>query len=76
MERSASDDRLRSYTVHVTMPTTGTGAWIVVEAGVSLDQVGPYRVGTPWYEIMRGIYPIAVTNPIFIDVTGHGYTHP
>jgi hypothetical protein len=47
-----------------------------VEAGVRLDQKGPYAVGTPWNAIMRGIYPIAVTNPIFIDVTGTGYTHP
>jgi hypothetical protein len=63
-------------TVAVPMPTTGTGAWIVVEAGVKETQTGPYMAGTPWHEIMRGIYPIAVTNPIFVDVTGHGYTHP
>lgn len=63
-------------TLPVALPTSGTGAWIVVEAGVSLTQTGPYAAGTPWAWIMRGIYPIAVTNPIFIDVTGHGYTHP
>ncbi|WP_243335355.1 CehA/McbA family metallohydrolase domain-containing protein [Mesoterricola sediminis] len=63
-------------TFSVPMPTTGTGAWIVVEAGVPLGQTGPYAAGTPWNWIMRGIYPIAVTNPIFIDVTGSGYTHP
>ncbi|HLO65985.1 MAG TPA: hypothetical protein VK188_03130 [Holophaga sp.] len=63
-------------TFPVTLPTSGTGAWIVVEAGVPLTQTGPYAAGTPWAWIMRGIYPIAVTNPIFIDVTGHGYTHP
>ncbi|WP_316415140.1 CehA/McbA family metallohydrolase domain-containing protein [Mesoterricola silvestris] len=76
LTQSATDNRLFSATVPVALPTTGTGAWIVVEAGVPLDQTGPYRAGTPWYEIMRGIYPIAVTNPIFIDVTGTGYTHP
>lgn len=76
LTQSATDDRLFSGTFPVALPTTGTGAWIVVEAGVALDQTGPYKAGTPWYEIMRGIYPIAVTNPIFIDVTGTGYTHP
>ena len=55
---------------------TGTGAWIVVEAGVRLDQTGPYAVGTPWHDIQRGFYPIAVTNPIFINVTGLDYKHP
>ncbi len=76
LTRSATDDRLYTGTFPVALPTSGTGAWIVVEAGVALDQAGPYHAGTPWYEIMRGIYPIAVTNPIFIDVTGTGYTHP
>jgi len=74
--QDTTDTRLWSGTFPVVMPTTGTGAWIVVEAGVPLTQTGPYAVGTPWHDIMRGIYPIAVTNPIFVDVTGSGYTHP
>jgi hypothetical protein len=32
--------------------------------------------GTPWNKIMKGIYPIAITNPIFVDVNGGGYTPP
>ena len=54
----------------------GKSAWIVVEAGVPLNTTGAYKAGTPWNQIMRGIYPIAVTNPIFVDVTGSGYTAP
>jgi len=73
---SASDARLSTGAFQVPMPATGTGAWVVVEAGVRLTQTGPYAVGTPWNFIQRGIYPIAVTNPIFVDVTGNGYTHP
>lgn len=73
---SAADSRVASATVQVPLPQAGTGAWIVVEAGVPLSQTGPYRPGTAWSDVMRGIYPIAVTNPIFVDVTGHGYTHP
>jgi hypothetical protein len=73
---STTDARMSTATFQVAMPTTGTGAWIVVEAGVRLSQTGPYAVGQPWNFIMRGIYPIAVTNPIFIDVAGTGYKHP
>ena len=67
-----------SGTFTVPMPSNGKGkgAWIVVEAGVPLGTVGAYAVGTPWNQIMRGIYPIAVTNPIFVDVAGTGYTAP
>jgi hypothetical protein len=79
---SATDPRLRTTTVTVAMPT-GKDAWVVVEAGVSRTQTGPYQAGTPgkndgtpWNKIMRGIYPIAITNPIFVDVNGGGYTPP
>ena len=72
---STTDARLRKATVTVPMPT-GKDAWLVVEAGVARTQTGPYLVGTPWNKIMKGIYPIAVTNPIFVDVTGGGYTPP
>ena len=72
---SAADPRLRSVTLPVPMPS-GKDAWLVVEAGVARAQTGPYRVGTPWNKIMKGIYPIAITNPIFVDVNGGGYTPP
>ena len=68
---SASDYRLRTTTMSVPMPA-GKDAWLVVEAGVSRSQTGPYMAGTPWNKIMKGIYPIAITNPIFVDVNGGG----
>jgi len=71
----ATDSRLRKATLTVPMPA-GKDAWLVVEAGVSRTQTGPYQVGTPWNKLMRGIYPIAITNPIFVDVDGGGYTPP
>jgi hypothetical protein len=73
---STTDFRLWTATVTVPMPTTGTDAWVVVEAGVPLSTVGAYLPGTPWTKIMKGIYPIAVTNPIFVDANGGGYTPP
>lgn len=72
---SATDFRLRTATVPVAMPP-GKSAWVVVEAGVPLTTTGAYAPGTPWAKIMKGIYPIAVTNPIFVDATGTGYTPP
>ncbi|HEX7553838.1 MAG TPA: hypothetical protein VF378_09795, partial [Geothrix sp.] len=72
---STTDFRLRTATVTVPMPV-GKDAWVVVEAGVPLNTAGSYLPGTPWNKIMRGIYPIAVTNPIFVDVNGGGYTPP
>ena len=73
---STSATTLFTGTLTVPMPTAATGAWVVVEAGVPLATQGPYRAGTPWNQIMKGMYPIAVTNPIFVDVTGTGYTAP
>ncbi|MFN7957852.1 MAG: hypothetical protein U0P46_05920 [Holophagaceae bacterium] len=72
---STTDARLRTATIDLPMPA-GKDAWFVVEAGVARSQTGAYRVGTPWNKIMKGIYPIAVTNPIFVDVNGGGYTPP
>ena len=72
---STTDSRLRTATATLTMPT-GKDAWIVVEGGVPLTTTGAYAPGTPWAKIMKGIYPIAITNPIFVDVTGGGYTPP
>jgi hypothetical protein len=75
--QSGSDARMYSGMVSVPMPSDGKDAWIVVEAGVPLATTGAYRTGTPWNKIMRGIYPIAVTNPIFVNVTGTlPYTSP
>jgi len=72
---STTDSRLRTATVSLPMPS-GKDAWFVAEAGVARTQAGAYRAGTPWNKIMKGIYPIAVTNPIFVDVNGGGYTPP
>ncbi len=72
---SGSDFRQRSISVPLTLPVA-KDAWIVVEAGVSLGQSGPYRPGTPWAKIQKGMYPIAITNPIFVDVNGGGYLPP
>jgi hypothetical protein len=72
---STADYRLRTATVTVPLPV-GKDAWLVVEAGVSRSQTGPYMAGTPWNKIMKGIYPVAITNPIFVDGNGGGYTPP
>ena len=72
---SAQDSRLRTATVNLSLPA-GKDAWVVVEAGVPLTTTGAYAPGTPWAEVMKGIYPVAVTNPIFVDVAGDGYTPP
>jgi len=29
-----------------------------------------------WNAVMRGIFPVAVTNPIFVNVTGGSYKPP
>lgn len=71
----SGDFRQRVASVALNLPTT-KDAWIVVEAGVPLAQTGPYRAGTPWSKIQKGIYPIAITNPIFVDVNGGGYAPP
>jgi hypothetical protein len=44
---------------------------------LTIDTTALYApLGTPWSSIMRGIYPIAVTNPIFVNVTGGSYKPP
>lgn len=73
---STTDFRLRTATVSGVAMPAGKDAWILVEAGVPLATTGAYRAGTPWNKIMKGIYPIAVTNPIFVDANGGGYTPP
>lgn len=66
----------QTFTVPMSALTGGKDGWIVVEAGVPLSTTGAYAAGTPWNRIMKGIYPVAVTNPIFVDVNGGGYTAP
>lgn len=72
---SRNDSRTRTGSVQVNLPA-GKDAWIVVEAGVALNTTGAYAAGTPWAKVAKGIYPIAVTNPIFVDVNGGGYLAP
>jgi hypothetical protein len=77
LAQSGEDTRLYTGTLQVPMPSNGKDAWIVVEAGVPLDQTGAYHQGEPWAITMRGIYPIAVTNPIFVKLTpGTTYIPP
>ncbi len=77
---SGTDRRLSTGTFPLTTARAGKDAWVVVEAGVPL--AGPtitpanQALWATWNAIMRSIYPIAVTNPIFVDVTGNGYTTP
>ncbi|WP_243301965.1 hypothetical protein [Geothrix oryzisoli] len=73
---STSDFLLRTATLSGVAMPTGKDAWVVVEAGVPLATTGAYQAGTPWNKIMKGIYPVAVTNPVFVDVDGGGYTPP
>ena len=73
--QSTTDPRVWTGTFTVAL-APGKDAFVIVEAGVPLETRGDYALNTPWSEIMRGIYPIAVTNPIFVDVTGGGYTPP
>lgn len=73
---SATDFRLRTATLGGIAMPSGKDAWVVVEAGVPLATTGAYQAGTPWNKVMKGIYPIAVTNPVFVDVDGGGYTPP
>lgn len=75
LTQDATDPRKRSGTVTLDLPTT-KDAWVVVEAGVPLATRGAYRPGSPWHQVMSGIYPVAVANPVFVDVNGGGYTAP
>lgn len=72
---STTDTRVRTATVTLPVGTT-QDAVLVVEAGVPLTQAGAYLAGSYWNRLMRGIYPIAVANPVFIDANGGGYTPP
>ena len=80
LTQSGTDARKYSGTITLTQaqlqPPAGKDCWVVVQAGVADGQTGAYQVGTPWNAIMRGIYPLAVTNPIFVNVTGGAYKPP
>ena len=79
---SGTDTRMTtaSFNLPLAQLTGGKNAWIVVEAGVPLAgptiSVANQSLWDTWNAIMRGIYPIAVTNPIFVDVVGDGYQTP
>lgn len=56
-------------------------SWIIVEAGT--PDAGPTLGSAPWnalypvwFKMQRNIYPLAITNPIFVDQNGGGYTPP
>jgi len=75
LTRSTTDSRFYSGTIDVPVPV-GADGWLVVEAGAPLDASGAYRPRSPWNAVMKGIYPVAITNPIFLDLNGGGYTPP
>lgn len=72
---SPTDPRARTASVTLSLGTS-RDAVLVVEAGVPLGQTGAYLPGSYWNRLMRGIYPIAVANPVFIDTDGGGYVPP
>lgn len=76
--QDANDNRRFTKTVVVSMATvpSGKGAWLTVEAGVPLNTSGAYAPNTLWSRYAKGLYPVSISNPIFINVAGSGYTHP
>lgn len=69
----AYDRRLRKGTFQLNI---ATDAFVVVEAGAKWASTMPYAEGTPWHALMKGIVPMAIANPIFVDVDGKGYQVP
>lgn len=75
-EATGYDWRLLQGTFTLPMPSN-KDAWVVVEAGVPLGTSGSYMAGTAWDKVMHGIYPVAVSNPVFVSVLKSGsYTPP
>jgi len=71
-----SDEDLRCYIASIQVPVpTGKDAWLVVEAGPPLAASGSPR-DPRWAFHMKGIYPIAIANPIFLARSDNGYTPP
>jgi hypothetical protein len=76
-ELAQSEEDYRYFIGTIEVPiSAGKDAWLVVEAGVPIETSGSYRFGSPWHSQMKGIYPIAITNPIFLSLTSGGYTPP
>jgi len=75
---SQSDKDSRYYTGKITVPVpTGKDAWLVAEAGAPLNTSGTHHPeAVAWNVLMKGIYPVAVANPIFLDLDGRGYVPP
>jgi len=73
-----SDKDSRYYTGKITVPVpTGMDAWLVAEAGAPLNTSGAHHPeAVAWNTLMKGIYPVAVANPIFLDLNGGGYIPP
>ncbi|WP_005035750.1 hypothetical protein [Holophaga foetida] len=73
--QDTSDTRKWTHAFNVTL---SGDSWIVLEGGVPLATTGAYAPSTypAWNKIMKGIYPVAVTNPIFCDTDGLGYVAP
>lgn len=75
----ASDARRR--TISLPGLALAKDSWIVVEAGV--PDAGPSLASAPWnalypvwFKLQRNIYPLAITNPIFVNRDGGGYQPP
>jgi hypothetical protein len=76
-ERNGKDSRFFRGSITVPLPPGGGDAWMVVEAGARLEAVGPLGPEwRAWNTLMKGIYPVAVTNPIFLSLSGGGYEPP
>jgi hypothetical protein len=72
-----SDEDSRFYTGSINIPVpVGKDAWLVVEAGAPLGTTGAYKPEKSWSIVMKGIYPVAITNPIFLVLSGGEYTPP
>ncbi|MBP1628276.1 MAG: hypothetical protein H6Q00_2751 [Holophagaceae bacterium] len=71
----SSDSRKWTQTFPITV---SRDSWVVLEAGVPLATTGTYAPTAypAWTKIMKGIYPVAVTNPLFVDFGANGYTAP
>lgn len=62
--KTGADKRMRRYQLSIDNFPQDKDAFIVVEAGVPLKS-SP-KLTRKWEVMMKGIYPIAVTNPIFV----------
>lgn len=63
-------------TLSLSLPAGVQDAWVVLEGGAPLATTGAYRPGSEWSVLTRGLYPLFVTNPVFVDAAGDGYLPP